>query len=190
MEIPPVIRDPLVSVRDAIDRHRHRRRRENVVARIRRVNPESLLFICLGNICRSPYAERVAKVRLPGGYDITSGGFLKEGRTPPVEALNAASARGIEHGDHRSSRITSDDLREADAVFVFDRFNVSDVKSLGGTRAERLFWLGDFDPEWAGKRAIIDPWGRTQEDFDAKFERIDRCLDSVADALTSGRERP
>lgn len=189
MQIPSAIRGPLVSLRDAIDGHLHGRRRENVVTRIQQVNPESLLFICLGNICRSPYAERVARVRLPDGYNITSGGFLKDGRSPPVEALNAASARGIEHGDHRSSRTTSDELMAADAVFVFDRFNVRDVKSAGGTRPDRLFWLGDFDPEWIGKRAIIDPWGHPPEDFSAKFERIDRCLDSVALALTSGKER-
>lgn len=188
MPIPAPIRSTLVTVRDAVDGHLHERRRTNAIGRIRHLRPESILFICLGNICRSPYAERVARDRFPPGHTITSGGFLKEGRSPPSEALAAASARGIDHEDHRSRLTTDRDLTAADAVFVFDRFNVRDVRSLGGTRADRLFWLGDFDPVWTGKRAIIDPWGRSLSDFASKFERIDRCLDAVGLALTLARE--
>lgn len=190
MPIPELIRRPLVSVRDGIDASLHRRRHTEVVARIRDLSPQTLLFMCLGNICRSPYAERVARERFPAGYTIASGGFLKAGRTPPSEALDAAAARGIHHEDHRSRSVDGAELQAADAVFVFDRFNVRDIRNLGGTRSGRLFWLGDFDPEWTGKRAIIDPWGRGARDFVEKFDRIDRCLETLATALTSAESVP
>jgi len=188
MRIPEVIRRPLVSVRDGIDARLHQRRLVESVARLRRLKPESLLFLCLGNICRSPYADRVIRKSLPDDYIIESAGFLMEGRTPPVEALDAAAARGVQHGDHRSRLVRQSELTTADAVFIFDRFNASDIRQRGGTRPGRLFWLGDFDPEWTGTRAIIDPWGRGPLDFAVKFERIDRCLDTVVTALTSEEE--
>ena len=53
----------------------------------------------------------------------------------------------------------------------------------------KVYWLGDFDPIWAGKRAIIDPWGKTLADFLSTFERIERCVDEVVAVLQSTGDR-
>jgi protein-tyrosine-phosphatase len=57
------------------------------------------------------------------------------------------------------------------------------VRSTAGAKADRILWLGDFDPEWAGKRAIADPWGKPVEEFQRTFERIERCVNAVVDDL-------
>jgi protein-tyrosine-phosphatase len=183
------LRQALVSVRDAIDGHLYRRRRARALQRMGRLKPASLMFVCLGNVCRSPYAERVASRSAPRSVIIASGGFIRPGRTPPDRALEAASARGVEHSDHRSRVVNDALLAQAGAIFVFDRFNARDVRSTGRPSADRVFWLGDFDPEWTGKRAIIDPWGRSLSEFSTTFERIERCVESMLTTLSPKEER-
>ena len=151
---------------------------------MRAAPPSSVLFICLGNICRSPYAEAVLRVRA-AGIDVASAGFIGPGRSPPERALDAARARGIDHASHRSREVTADMLARADTVFVFDRFNVARLRALPGPAHPRVLWLGDLDPSWSGKRAVIDPWGKEPEEFERTFERIDRCLDVLVDTLAN-----
>jgi protein-tyrosine-phosphatase len=101
--------------------------------------------------------------------------------------MAVARARGVEHGDHRSKTLTPTLLEAADVIFVFDRHNARRVLRTPGARVERIYWLGDFDPKWAGKRAIADPWGKPIEEFERTFERIDRCVDEVVRAVTLPR---
>ena len=53
------LRKQAVAVRDGMDRALHPRRRRRARARIERLQPSNVLVICLGNVCRSPYAERI-----------------------------------------------------------------------------------------------------------------------------------
>jgi protein-tyrosine-phosphatase len=161
----------------------HPYRRARARRRLRRFEPTSILFVCLGNICRSPYAERVLLRRGNGHVRAFSAGFMGPGRPPPEEALEVARDRGIEHAEHVSRTLTRDLLDDADVLFVFDRHNASGLRGRAGVQGERLFWLGDFDPQWTGKRAIADPWGKPVEEFERTFERIERCIGEVVRAL-------
>jgi len=143
----------------------------------------TLLFVCLGNICRSPYAERVLAQRSKGALRVTSAGFIGPGRPPPEAALEVARARGIEHAEHVSRTLTSEHLDAADVIFVFDRHIARSVRGTEEVKADRVLWLGDFDPQWEGRRAILDPWGKPVEEFERTFERIERCVDEVLQAL-------
>jgi len=140
-----------------------------------------VLFLCLGNVCRSPYGARVLSSK-DLGIEVDSAGFIGPDRAPPDDALAVASARGVDHADHRSKVLTPELLAEADVVFLFDRYNVSRLRRFKGTPPP-VYWLGDFDPEWTGKRAIIDPWGKSPEEFDLTFARIERCIEEVARSL-------
>jgi len=173
----------LVTLRDWIDGRLHARRRRRAIRRMLSVAPSSVLFVCLGNVCRSPYAASVWRrdSRIPA----QSGGYLGPGRSPPDEAIRVARARGIEHASHVSKLVTAEMLRTADLVFVFDRFNVAQL-ARAGARLDRVVWLGDFDPVWTGKRAIIDPWGKSIDEFASTFERIDRCVGEAARLLARG----
>jgi len=66
---------------------------------------DKLLFVCTGNICRSPMAEAFARARLAGRpYDVSvaSAGLLQEGLVPPGDAVSAMAGRGLDVGAHRS----------------------------------------------------------------------------------------
>ena len=177
------LRRLLVSFKDRYDRHRHPERHRRARAWLQDNRPRTILFVCLGNVCRSPYAERIARVRLTREVFVDSAGFIGPDRSPPEDALAVARRRGVEHGDHRSKIITGGMAAEADAVFVFDRFNVARMRSqLPGLEGKTL-WLGDLDPSWTGKRAIKDPWGNPESEFEVAFERIERCIDVIAEVL-------
>lgn len=176
------LRSLLVRARDALDGRLHRTRKDRAQARLSRLQPRCVLFLCLGNVCRSPYGARVLEARLPD-LRVASAGFIGPDRAPPDMAQRVARSRGLRHADHRSRVVTPELLAESEAIFVFDRLNITELRKLGSFAAERLFWLGDFDSLWSGKRAIIDPWGGSAEEFDRTFERIERCIDEVVRVL-------
>lgn len=175
------VRAAMVGLRDRLDGRMHARRRRRAVGFVRDGRPSRLLFVCLGNICRSPFAEALAKA---DGLSAESVGFIGPGRNPPREAISAAGRLGVEHGDHLSREITRADVDAAELIVVFDRFNARRVRSAFPAGSSKMVWLGDLDPVWTGKRAIIDPWGRGDDFFDRTFERIQRCVAELSEALS------
>ncbi|HSM60253.1 MAG TPA: hypothetical protein VK849_05625 [Longimicrobiales bacterium] len=183
--MPPVLslRSKLVAVKDGVEGVLHPLRGGAARRRLQRMAGPSVLFVCLGNVCRSPYGERVLKTRAGSGWNVLSAGFIGPDRAPPETALRVARRRGVVHDDHRSRLVTPRMLASADTVFFFDRHNRARLLAVPGVRPQRLFWLGDFDPEWDGKRAIPDPWGKADGDFERVFARIERCVDQVWDIV-------
>lgn len=184
------VRRRLVRLRDAIDGWLHPRRRRRARQRLRDARPETILFICLGNICRSPYAEHVFRARNGGAVRAVSAGFILPGRQPPESALEMAASRNVDTEDHRSQVVSDALLDDADVVFIFDRFNARRLRKVASVPGDRVLWLGDLDPEWVGKRAIIDPWGKPVEEFDRTFERIERCVDEVIEVISGAGRVP
>jgi protein-tyrosine phosphatase len=190
VNLPSVIKTPLRAVRSALvagrdrfDGIRHPSRHRSARAKVTAYRGEQITFVCLGNVCRSPYAAWSLGTRL-ASPEIRSAGFIGPGRTPPERALEAARKRGVDHAAHRSRVLTAEDVNGSSLIVIFDRFNQKRLRSVPGVTLEQVVWLGDLDPVWTGKRAIIDPWGKDQEYFDRTFERIDRCLDELVEALS------
>lgn len=165
-----------------VERTLHPGRRRRAAERLRRTRPRRILFVCLGNICRSPIAGHLLD-RADIGVAVESSGFIGPDRAPPPEALRAATHLGIDHASHRSRLTTVAMLADAEAIFVFDAGNQRRVLDLEPGAGPRMFWLGDFDPDMPDRRMIRDPWGRTPEDFVDTFVRIDRCVIHVAQLL-------
>ncbi len=182
MERHPLSAQALDSLRDAA--RTVRRLPERILHPIRRRRarralakappPRSILVICLGNICRSPYAQADLERRLDGaGVAVRSGGLIRPGRTPPVETVDVAADRGIDLRDHRS-RVVSGEWDPADLVVFMDPRHVARARAAGVTGGLALC-LGDLDPRPIDVRAIPDPYGRSLAEFRASFERIERC---------------
>lgn len=149
---------------------------------------QSILFLCLGNICRSPLAEGAARAAfaasaVPIMVDSAGTGDWHVGRPPDPRAPAAARAQGVEIGGLRARQITSADFDRFDLILAADHGNLRDIAALAprGSRA-RLALMLDMVAARAGG-AVIDPYFGDTLDFA-------RCWDdvaAVAGALVSAR---
>jgi len=152
-----------------------------------------VLFICHGNVCRSPFAAaafaRISASWNGGPPSIRSAGFIGPNRSPPPEALLAAERAGVDLTSHRSAVFTPDDIRTADLVVVMAAEQAKGIRRRFRDSASRVLILGDLDPVSAATRTIIDPWGKPSDVFDESYQRITRCVTVLARILASATER-
>lgn len=179
---------PLVrATRRGWERLLHPARHRRALARLRRHRmPRGVIFVCHGNICRSPYAEGVFRARLGAGVAsvirVSSAGFIGPNRPSPRHAVDEAAARGVDLGDHRATLLSAGELRQAELVLVMEPAQVYALRERFPTTATVLV-LGDLDPRPDGGRHIIDPVDQPRAVFAASYERIDRCVAVLVKAL-------
>ena len=89
------------------------------------------MFVCWGNICRSPFAQYYAQKFLPESIEVLSCGYhTHDGRYCPYEAIAAAKKFGIDLTNHRSRVINENLVQNAQAIFVFDEKSHNKLLSL------------------------------------------------------------
>lgn len=162
----------------------HPNRRRHVVARLRRDGrPSHVLFVCHGNICRSPYAEaRLHAVlsRSPAAEPtVASAGFLPPGRPAHRLAIEIGRARGLDLSPHRSRLVEPGPLPPRSLVLVMAAPQVRAVVDLGRFAPGQVVVLGDLDPLGIRTRDIPDPYGGPPALFTEVFDRIDRCISTL-----------
>ncbi len=150
------------------------------------------MFICHGNVCRSPFAAYLFEQKFPPTMSrpsVSSAGFIGPGRNPPATALASALRRGIDMSAHVSSILLPGLVREGDLVVVMDADQARAVRRLA--HGAQVLVLGDLDPGGISRRGIADPWGGGDDEFDESYDRIERCVDELLLALrvADGGER-
>jgi protein-tyrosine-phosphatase/predicted ATP-grasp superfamily ATP-dependent carboligase len=134
--------------------------RRVTAAQERKGRPVRLLFVCHGNICRSPLAMHLARRRLKG-VDVMSAGFHDtEGRPSPANVCRAAVASGLDLTTHASRRLTAVDLAGSDLVLCMDIENLQALRREFPEALERSTLMGFFAtpprPEIADPYALSD----------------------------------
>lgn len=155
----------------------HRRRMRSALLR-----GKSVLFVCKGNICRSPFAERYARRVFPNDFRIESCGYLpREGRSSPTRAIQAANEFQIDLDSHRSQVVTAEMVEQAGIVITFDEDNRTTLLARHPGARRKAFSLGVF----ASTREILihDPYGGGTADFQAVYTQIKSALDGCAATL-------
>ena len=135
-----------------------------------------IMFVCLGNICRSPMAEFVFKDMVKGAgleqeFLINSSATSTEELGNPIYPPAAATLRAhsIPFGTHRASQITRAQIEEYDYIIGMEQRNISNIMRIsGGGYADKVYRLLDF----AGGGDITDPW--YSGDFERTYEDIVR----------------
>ena len=134
-----------------------------------------LVFVCKGNICRSPYAS--ARARALGLRAASFGLAAAEGAmADPVASRNAA-LRAVDLSEHRSARLESCSFTADDLVVVFEPGHLSEVRRLNGGRAPISLlgvWVQPIHPH------IQDPYGRGDRYFQRCFSLIDANVAALA----------
>lgn len=149
---------------------------------------KGVLFICLGNICRSPIAEAVFLHLIKengkqNDWEVDSAalGSWHIGSRPDRRATKILKNHGIEYS-HRVRQITRDDFHKFDFIFGMDENNMRALneEKPSGSKAQ-LHLLGSFDPK--GERIIRDPY---YDDNDEGFEKCyQQCVRSCTAFLES-----
>jgi protein-tyrosine-phosphatase len=181
-----VVRRLASLLRHLPDRWLHAGRRAALRRRLRVSRPASVLFVCHGNICRSPFAAALARQELARrglAVRVASAGFFGPGRPSPRDAVDAARPHGVELAGHRSQLLTPALTAAADLVVVMDARQRAAAVEQFALRARDIVLLGDLDPEPIRHRAIRDPVDRSREVFDACYARLARCVGALVDAI-------
>ena len=176
--------DWLRDIRHLPDSLLHARRRRAAQLQVLRLQPESILFICHGNICRSPYAAaaflRACPPSMLSTLEVSSAGLIGPDRQSPQKAIEAAERRGVDLSRHRSRVVSRMALQTADLVIVMSRQQANAFRGRMRIDPERVLVLGDLDPQPIDRRAIPDPWAGADAAFEASYQRIGRCVGELA----------
>lgn len=180
------------AVRDWSDRALHTFRRARARRRVRRSRPvRSVLMVCHGNICRSPFAAAVlaAAARAESlDLTVTSAGFVGPRRRPPEAALRASQRRHVDLSQHTSALIDRTRALAAHIVCVMEARQALMLRTRFGRHATVIV-LGDLDPLPVRRRAIADPWGCGDDIFDASYDRIERCIRELVHVIATSAPR-
>ena len=150
---------------------------------------QKLLFVCLGNICRSPLAEGImlhltAKHNL--GFEIDSAGTAGYhiGEAPDRRTIANAKKNGIDLSTLRARQFTSDDFKKFDLIFAMDQRNYNNICSFASTNEEKnkvkLFL--DFVKN-ESVMEVPDPYYGTNSDFEKVFQLVYTACEKLCKKL-------
>jgi len=148
---------------------------------------KSIIFVCLGNICRSPLAHGIAENYVNKNnldLKITSAGTSSWhiGEPPCENSIKVAKQNGIDISSQRAVQFTKNDINKYDYVIGLDDSNVKNIKKLG---QEKVLKLGDFG--FSGKD-VPDPYFfEGFEGFDKVYEMIEICVKTLLEDITKNK---
>lgn len=152
--------------------------------------PQSFLFICKGNVCRSPFAEYLARKMVKNGLwkaaEFSSAGLKVSIRNPPPSAaISAARQFGVSLKDHFSTQLTTEMMEKNDIVLVMEGCQFKELRRLYPQFKNKVFLTPLYarnEEKGSGyydRYNIQDPYGGRTEDFVACFRRINRCIEAT-----------
>ena len=160
--------------------------------------PLKLLFVCMGNICRSPAAENVMrhlleKQGLSHAFELDSAGTIRyhAGNPPDRRMTEAARARGMEM-QGRARQVEGADLERFDWILVMDRDNLNDVQIMASHHAKgdaRVAMFCDFCDEHE-EEEVPDPYYGGPEGFEKVLDLLEDGCRGLIRRYEEGALRP
>ena len=154
------------------------------------MNRKKVLFVCLGNICRSPLAEAIFKHKvkqknLDHFFEIDSCGTgdYHLGDIPDKRTFAIANKYGIKI-DHIVRQLSAEDLEAWDYILAMDKNNFQNILRLSdnATHKEKVFMIREFDSIGKGKE-VPDPYFGNEREFQEVFDILDRAIDGFLEAM-------
>lgn len=147
-----------------------------------------VVFVCWGNICRSPMAERVAeKLAADRGINdliFTSAATSREEIGAPIDdrAVVVLQRGGYRTGGHAAHQITRSEIENAELVLAMEDIHLTKMRAIA-PGADNLRLLTDFDPDAAPGSGIDDPWYGPGSGFERTLASVEGAMPGLLDHL-------
>lgn len=156
------------------------------------MNARKILFVCLGNICRSSAADEIMRQKaisrgLGESFTIDSAGTYggHAGELPDARMRAAGKRRGYEF-THRSRRVRSDDFERFDLLLAMDDSVYESLSRLAPSvgALQKLERMADYLPAHFGFDYVSDPYYEGAEGFELVLDMLEEGCDVLLDRLT------
>lgn len=149
---------------------------------------KTVLFVCTGNICRSPAAEKVLEKAIPEMADVrvhSAGTHAREGNQAMESMVIVCRQDGIDLTRHRAKRLTLEMIRGADVILTMERLHTEYVLSLDLKSLEKIFNLALFAEGYpSGIDSIPDPYGCSLREYRMCLNIIKRSVAGLCEMFT------
>ena len=137
---------------------------------------ENILFVCVGNICRSPVAEALLKTHfksLHQSHQVASCGIGALVDEPAADfSIQVLSEKDIDISQHRAKQITSDMVVNADLILTMEEDHVKDIQAQFPFAVGKVHLLG----KWRNEE-ILDPYKKGRPAFETMLKHIELTMD-------------
>ena len=145
----------------------------------------SLLFVCLGNICRSPAADGIARALaaergLDWRIDSAGTGAWHIGKMPDERMMAAAASRGIDLSPLRARQAEPDDFRRFDHIFAMDESNLADLEQIQPVKSKASLSL------FLEQGDVPDPYYGGPDGFEHVLDLVSKRMQSLFNQLQRG----
>jgi protein-tyrosine-phosphatase len=138
----------------------------------------NVLFVCKGNICRSPFAQRYAQQKFPQGWSFASSGYYpRSQRMSPSVAVSVAREFGVNLLDHRSTELSPQAVHDADIIITFDEEDRRTLLERYPAARNKGYLMGMFSVK--APLIIKDPFGAPTKSYRSTYETIARIIDAI-----------
>lgn len=153
---------------------------------------QNLLFVCLGNICRSPTAKamfdyKLARAGIKAATDSAGTIGYHVGHPPDPRSIEHAQSWGIDISSERARRVVAADFQRFDRIFAMDRSNLAELEAMapddGSARIELVMTLV---PDY-GLDEVPDPYYGSGQGFRQVIDMLEAAADRLVEELTAVR---
>ncbi len=161
---------------------------------MKQMKKTSILFVCMGNICRSPTAEavfrrKVEEAGVSAQFHIDSAGThgYHIGNHPDERSMRAAMSRGYDMSSLRARQVDREDFLKFDHILAMDRDNLSILKRIAGPELEaKAMLFMEYSSEFPDKE-VPDPYYGGQHGFEIVLDRIESASSGLLRAILAAR---
>lgn len=148
-----------------------------------------ILFVCAGNLCRSPlaakYLRKLLRKKDAAGIEISSAGLWAiDGNSPEETASQVAAENEINLSNHISRLLRAEDIKEADIILVMDVLQLEEIKIAYPEAAAKVKLLRSFARDGTIKFDITDAYGLPLSYYRECFKEIKESVDGLFKYLT------
>ncbi|ATA24712.1 protein tyrosine phosphatase [Brenneria goodwinii] len=141
---------------------------------------DSILVVCVGNICRSPTGERLLKQALPGKKIASAGLGALVDKSADATAAEVAAAHGLSLEGHSAQQLTSSLCRQYDLILVMEKGHIDAVGRIAPEVRGKTMLFG----HWLNQQEIADPYRKSREAFEFVYSQLEQSAQKWVQALS------